>query len=138
MIRFARCITARLCPMPLNQFVVGSLTSVFLANSAMPVPASTLSEKAHWIKPVNDAGAEQQPRNVLSAPISNWKTRLAANAHNLSILPAGWDGPGSVSISATVLSRAVFYVESALQGASRADVAEPRLVPGGDGSVQIE
>ncbi|MCK1336039.1 hypothetical protein IVB38_08335 [Bradyrhizobium sp. 38] len=126
--------------MPLNQFLVGSLTSVFLANGA-PASAPTLSEKAHWIKPVDSVAAQPsfgQPGGIFAATGSDWRARLAANAHHLALLPAGWDGPGSVSISSALLSRALFYVKSALEGASANEVAAPRLVPGGDGSLQIE
>lgn len=116
---------------------MGSLTSVLLANGA-PVPAPTLSEKSHWIEPAGATVAAQGPVCASSAVVSDWKARLATNARNLSILRAGWDGPGSVSISSRLLSRAVFYVESALGGASATDIVAPRLVPGGDGSIQIE
>ena len=68
--------------------------------------------------------------------LSDWKSVLLANVRSLSELNAGWDGPGSVPVRETLLLRAVFYVESALSGL--ADVTAPRLVPGGDGSLQIE
>jgi hypothetical protein len=63
--------------------------------------------------------------------------KLSANADGISSLQVGWDGPGSVPISREILTRAMFYIDSALKGAA-GDVAAPRLVPGGDGSIQIE
>jgi len=67
---------------------------------------------------------------------SDWKSVLLANVQSLSELHAGWDGPGSVPVGEKLLLRAVFCVETALTGLT--DVTAPRLVPGGDGCVQIE
>jgi hypothetical protein len=61
---------------------------------------------------------------------------MFANANSVALLRAGWDGPGSLPISAEVLSRAMFYVRTALKDISEA--SSPRFVPGGDGSIQIE
>src|SRR4051812_24214169 len=117
MIRFVRCIRARLTPMVVNQFLMGSLTGVFLVNG-VPMPAPTLSDRAHWIAPVGETAASQNPipqsLGPTPAPSADWQARLAANARHLSMLSAGWDGPGSIPISPTLLSRAMFYVESAL------------------------
>jgi hypothetical protein len=72
----------------------------------------------------------------VSKHMPDWISQLASNAQGLSKLPAGWDGRGSIPISDKMLYRATTYVRSALEGLS--DVTAPRLVPGGDGSVQIE
>jgi hypothetical protein len=63
-------------------------------------------------------------------------SNLTTNARQLSELKAGWDGPGSIPVTQKALHRATLYVRSALENLG--DVCAPRLVPGGDGSVQIE
>lgn len=128
--------------MAINPFLIGSLTSIALVN-APHLPAGrafpSLSEEPHWISALGDDPAycaAQPARATRSTPRQDWGAQLAANTKSLSNLPAGWDGPGSMPISASALSRAVFYVNSAM--GEGADVTSPRLVPGGDGSVQIE
>lgn len=130
--------------MPINQLLASSLTSVFLANPAnLPPPpqhSATHSEKFGWIDSARTASPPEpttQPRRVEEGDQPIWKRQLSANANGISSLKAGWDGPGSVPISREILSRAMFYIESALKAAT-GDVAAPRLVPGGDGSIQIE
>lgn len=128
--------------MPINQFLVGSLTSVFLANPANvpPLPVSlTHSEKFGWI---DSTRAASPPDSALQPPRvthgqTAWQRQLSANAEGVCGLEAGWDGPGSVPISREILTRAMFYIDSAMKGAA-GDAAAPRLVPGGDGSIQIE
>jgi hypothetical protein len=61
---------------------------------------------------------------------------LTSNAHRIAELKAGWDGPGSICLSAKALFLATTYTRNALQGLS--DVTSPQLVPGGDGSIQVE
>lgn len=111
--------------MPIKPFLIDPLTGMFLASAAnLPTSqAPTSSEGSFWV-------------DAIGAVVPDWKLQLCANAQSLAELRAGWDGPGSLPISATTLSRAVFYVESALDSAT--NMAPPRLVPGGDGSVQIE
>lgn len=65
-----------------------------------------------------------------------WMTHLENNAKDLALLRPGWDGSGSIPISKKMLYRASSYVRTALDGLLEA--SPPRLVPGGDGSIQIE
>ena len=65
-----------------------------------------------------------------------WPFLLAANIERLHQLAPGWDGPGSCAISRTALYTARRITRRALAGVN--DATAPRLVPGGDGSVQIE
>lgn len=125
--------------MPFNQIFLTSLTGVFLANGAPTAVLSTVAEQ--W--PSDRAFALPQRRSERSVDAlhpSDWKARLAANALSLAGLAPGWDGPRSVSIPESLLARAVFYVESALKSPIDGDaqMTAPRLVPGGDGSLQIE
>lgn len=126
--------------MSINHLLAGSLTGMMLASGA-PAAASTVSEKPHWIKAVStETPREGAGSSSSSAPavgaIADWKKSLGANIKGLTQLRPGWDGPGSIPIPVKLLSRAFFYVDSALKGWS--DVTAPRFVPGGDGSVQIE
>lgn len=128
--------------MPVNQLLASSLTSLFLANPANlppPVPSATHSEKFGWI---DSAHSGSPPEGATQVRVEKgdqpaWTKQLSANVKGVSSLQAGWDGPGSVPIFREILSRAMFYIESALKAATD-DVAAPRLVPGGDGSLQIE
>lgn len=65
-----------------------------------------------------------------------WLSALVSRCSRLEALPRDWDGPGSVPIKSELLREAVSLVKRALEGSSR--VSAPYLVPGGDGSVQIE
>ena len=129
--------------MPINHFLVGSLTTIAIANgSVLPFDqdCSTASTPFHWANAISDdshaRGPAQPSRVRCPVRLSDWSHEFAANAESLVELRPGWDGPGSVAISASALSRAMFYVKTAI-GEQR-DVTAPRLVPGGDGSVQIE
>ena len=129
--------------MPINQFLAGSLTSALLANPANlppPAPLVTLSDRFGWIDASRSAPPPRhvaQPSRAEGKRPGAWSNQLAANARSISALEAGWDGPGSVAISPEILARAVFYVDSALKDVA-SDLIAPRLVPGGDGSLQIE
>lgn len=133
--------------MPSNALLAGSLTSALLANAVDPAAASFADSGArlsHLPQQIRPAPAPSVPPCspayanpvAIDAGAPVWKSRLATNARLLSELTAGWDGPRSIPISQEALSRATTYVGTALD--SFADVNAPRLVPGGDGSVQIE
>jgi hypothetical protein len=66
----------------------------------------------------------------------NWIARLTSNAHRLASLQRGWDGPGSIAISRKLLFLATSHTRFALENLK--NVSAPHLVPGGDGSIQIE
>lgn len=105
-----------------------------------------------WVAPVNTPGSSKGPLAAgLSAAsgISPWlRTRqivvaepgwighLNNSARNMSALKAGWDGPGSLPVSRKALFWATSNIRSALEGID--DAEAPHLVPGGDGSLQIE
>lgn len=129
--------------MAINHFLAGSLTSVLLANPANlppPAPFVTLSDRFGWIDASRSApppARAAQPSRAEEGRTNVWADQLAGNARGIATLKAGWDGPGSVAISPEILARAIFYVDTALKDAA-SDVVAPRLVPGGDGSIQIE
>jgi len=124
--------------MPINQFLVGcSLT--LLANVGGVSPCFTAFAPPSWIAIVGENDAvhlSEQRASAENPEPSDWKPQFLANVRGLSELHAGWDGPGSVPVPETLLVLAAFYVESALS--SFPAMMAPRLVPGGDGSVQIE
>lgn len=128
--------------MAVNQFWATSLTSIALVNpgNVQPAqPSATLSEPAAWISLSQEPYSRPhvaQPERVGAEAQRGWGAQLEANARSLVGLAPGWDGPGSAPVSKKALSRAVFYAKSAL--GERVDIAAPRLVPAGDGSVQIE
>jgi hypothetical protein len=65
-----------------------------------------------------------------------WRRQFNENAERLRMLPVGWDGPGSVPVRPEILYTASRIMSRALEGLANAKA--PFLVPGGDGSVQIE
>lgn len=80
--------------------------------------------------------ASAKPSDWVRRQKAAWLDELTANARRLSGLASGWDGPGSVPISRKVLFRASKLSRDALEGLEAASA--PSLVPGGDGSIQIE
>jgi hypothetical protein len=130
--------------MPINQLLAGSLTGMLLAGPGGSPPtqaAATLIERPYWIGEAgHTAIAARTPVRAASSAVEStpgWKLQLSANSRGLADLRAGWDGPGSLPIPASALARAIFYIESAL-ACRPDDIAPPRLVPGGDGSIQVE
>lgn len=71
-----------------------------------------------------------------SSQTSTWVRDFAARVQRLRALSRGWDGPQSEPVKSWLLNEAARLVRDALAN-SRNSVA-PFLVPGGDGSVQIE
>jgi hypothetical protein len=65
-----------------------------------------------------------------------WLDALATRLERLRDLAAGWDGPGSIPTKGWLLIEATQLVKDALAGSNNATA--PFLVPGGDGSLQIE
>jgi len=122
--------------MPINQFLVGSLTGALLVSAADVPSPPTLSEKAHWIRSADTTTSVSPAANPVTSASVDWKSRLSANARSLSDLRPGWDGPASLDIPERLVVRTVFYVQTVLEGVANA--LAPRLVPGGDGSIQIE
>ncbi len=100
--------------------------------SAGSVPGGAFID-ASFTSPGPGAAAQLGPRVEKEV---FWLDMLSASARRLSALNPGWDGPGSVPISRTALFTATSLTLSALKGLDRA--VAPYLVPGGDGSVQIE
>lgn len=131
--------------MPVNQtLLASSLTAATLLASpgAFALPSSpTLTQGSYAIGAACAAAAlparQAAANTAASGTPPAWRAQLRANSQGLAALRAGWDGPGSIPVSTATLARAVFYVETALQDCAN-DMAPPRLVPGGDGSVQIE
>jgi hypothetical protein len=130
--------------MPINPtLLASSLTGMLLASPgafALPSPP-TVIQGAYAIGSAGAAAAHPARQAASKTDAAGtppaWRAQLGANAQGLAALRAGWDGPGSIPISPETLARAVFYVDSALRDCSN-DMIPPRLVPGGDGSVQIE
>src|ERR1700722_5946135 len=122
MLGFAISTRARFSPMAINHLLIGSLTSFALVNGAN-LPSyrhfPTLSEESPWSGVpghVRQPNYPAQPARAGDAvpPKPDWAAQLDANAESLATLHPGWDGPGSTAMSASTLSRAVFYVTSAV------------------------
>jgi hypothetical protein len=130
--------------MPIRPLLAGSLTGAILVNPVtLGLTATQTDCSLRFASPLAvSADHEFAPPAFPSSPreareaTPAWAPFLEVNARALSELKAGWDGRLSIPIPRQVLFRAVSYVESALKGLS--DITPPRLVPGGDGSVQIE
>lgn len=78
------------------------------------------------------------PVSAASSPARGalWASDLTTRLQQLRDLSHGWDGPGSGPIKAWLLNEATRLVMDAL--ANSQNSVAPFLVPGGDGSVQIE
>lgn len=104
-----------------------TLPPSFLPDPVIPTSQATAVQRI----PVRAA----RPR-LERSEIVTWSGPLHRAASRLLRLHAGWDGLGSVAIPHHVVQLASKLVADALAGI---DIAEaPYLVPGGDGSVQIE
>ncbi len=65
-----------------------------------------------------------------------WVDVLASRTQRILRLSRGWDGPGSEPVQPRLLDEAIRILRDALVGVRNA--AAPYLIPGGDGSIQIE
>lgn len=129
--------------MAINQFLGSlSVTGMLLTNPvSLPttVPRTSSAENSCMALGTNTGAATAPDLLAPSAaarPAPAWRSILSKNAQSILELRAGWDGPGSIPVSASTASLAMIHVSNALDRAI--DVIAPRLVPGGDGSVQIE
>lgn len=68
------------------------------------------------------------------APRSSWVSSLHARFEELSQLPVGWDGYSGRSVSFHVAS----FAANLLERLCVDEVPAPNIVPGGDGTLQIE
>lgn len=121
----------------IKPLLAGSLTGVILASPVAPSQATLIDAYPLGVSaPAFNSQAAPQQEALQKTEEPAWLSHLTKNAQALSDLRAGWDGRGSIPISRKVLYRATRFVELALKGFS--DLTPPRLVPGGDGTVQIE
>lgn len=125
--------------MAVNQILAGSLTSALLANVGGPAASPTFTDArfcspSAWVSELLPARPDAEASVIETVPA--WQSHLAANARLLSELTKGWDGPGSLPIPQTTLFLASTLAHNALRGL--VSISPPRLVPAGDGSVQIE
>jgi hypothetical protein len=65
---------------------------------------------------------------------SHWNLRLRDRFDELTSLPVGWDGYAGCPVS----FNCALFAASLLERICREDVSPPSLVPGSDGSLQIE
>lgn len=116
-------------PMVLELRLVG--TSV-RDEQAMPWTEGPLRAQVN----VTATTALSVPKEFPLTPKTDWATFLSESVQRLAALRAGWDGVGSIPIRRTLLDEATRIVRQALSGAKNA--VPPYLVPGGDGSIQVE
>jgi hypothetical protein len=85
-----------------------------------------------------DIRSDVLPVSRASSPAqdSSWANEFEARLQRLRTLSQGWDGPGSGPIKPWLLNEAARLIRDAL--ANSHNSVAPFLVPGGDGSVQIE
>jgi hypothetical protein len=74
------------------------------------------------------------PRVIIQEPSSSWQQALLPRLEELVGLPNGWDGYRGRPISFACAR----FTADILVRLCREDLAPPALVPGSDGSVQIE
>ena len=85
---------------------------------------------------ITPTSLERPAPSVVLSDDFQWMAVLRASALRLERLADGWDGVRSISIKKDLAKLAIGIVTKALEGIPRA--VSPYLVPGGDGSVQIE
>lgn len=73
-------------------------------------------------------------RLIVSGPDSAWHSRLMDRFNELTALPVGWDGYDGKPVSFQCASFAAAVLAKLFQNG----VPAPSLVPGADGSLQIE
>ena len=73
-------------------------------------------------------------RLIVSEPDSDWHSRLKSRFNELTALPIGWDGYDGKPVSFQCASFAAAVLAKLFQNG----VPAPNLVPGADGSLQIE
>lgn len=133
--------------MPLNSFMAGSLTSAVLASAIAPMPTSTSVTTDFFALnaslPLATTATAGPPPILTTEMVSSfvggepsWISHLTGNARRVGSLKAGWDGAGSIAISPKALFLATSNTRFALKDFP--DVSAPHLVPGGDGSLQVE
>ncbi len=88
------------------------------------------------LKAIVPTSISVMPRQLSLPNERHWETALIATARRLAGLKQGWDGEGSIPVERGLLDEATLLVRQSLQGSLRAVC--PYLVPGGDGSIQIE
>lgn len=97
-------------------------------------PPPAIITSSITIEVSTDLSARQSTINALKD--SGWQTGMWNRAQHVAKLRAGWDGPGSLPVSPEALYTATRITRLALDGFEQA--AAPYLVPGGDGSIQVE
>ena len=65
---------------------------------------------------------------------SEWFDKLTSRLQELTSLPSGWDGYGGQAVS----FNCALFAASLIERLFVEDLDAPQLVPGGDGSLQIE
>lgn len=73
-------------------------------------------------------------RTVVPSPRSDWFNQLCTRLDELTSLPVGWDG----YLGQPVSFQSANFVANMLERLYQDNVPAPSLVPGSDGSVQVE
>ena len=100
-------------------------------------PSERAMHRKRSVAGLRDIQLDPTPVSGASSPAhASWVADFAARLQRLRQLSQGWDGPGSGPIKSWLLNEATRIITDALAN-SQSSVA-PFLVPGGDGSIQIE
>lgn len=70
----------------------------------------------------------------VSVPNSNWIKYLKSRLDEISSLPRGWDG----YIGRPVTFTNALFAANLINRLNQEDISPPQLVPGGDGTIQVE
>lgn len=79
-------------------------------------------------------GAFSSYRKIVECPKSEWSCDIEERLTELTSLPVGWDGYAGLPVS----FQTAYFVANMLSSLYQEGVPAPFLVPGSDGSVQIE
>lgn len=107
--------------------------------SAVPGPSSVFQPESTQtpLRRGQESSAFTSHRVLVRELHTDWAVGLQDRLDELTSLPIGWDGYGGRPVS----FQCAFFVANMLEtlcNACTGDVPAPSLVPGGDGSVQVE
>ena len=103
--------------------------STFAFQEQLPLPIEP--EKFNQILAFTSPNGHNVRVNAWS---SSWYKKLQTRFNEITSLPLGWDGYGGRPVSFTCAA----FAAKLLERISIDGISEPALVPGGDGTLQIE
>lgn len=105
-----------------------------LSDATIPIPYSMDNVQMQTFLDPNILTVDLDKGNEFPSYQSNWMVQLIAKFIQLTNLPVGWDGYDAAPITFEVAKFSADLVELLCQN----DIIAPSVVPGSDGSIQLE